>query len=89
MPGARISEIRIEDVSHAGFWLLLAGERLYLAFADFPWFAGATAEQLRDVHSPGPDHLYWPSLDVDLSLASIRDPAAFPLIANVQPVAPA
>jgi hypothetical protein len=35
-----------------------------------------------DVEWPTPDHLYWPQLDVDLSVRSIRDPSAFPLISR-------
>ena len=72
----------VTHVSRHGFWLLLNGEELLLPFADFPWFRQATIEQLSDVSWPSPDHLYWPRLDVDLSLASIRDPAAFPLVAR-------
>ena len=30
------------------------------------------------------DHLFWPDLDVDLSLESVRDPSAFPLVAKVR-----
>ena len=36
-------------------------------------------EQLTSIEWPTPDHLYWPLLDVDLSLASIRNPSQFPL----------
>jgi len=28
---------------------------------------------------PSPDHLYWPELDVDLSVRSIEHPEEFPL----------
>jgi hypothetical protein len=31
---------------------------------------------------PTPDHLYWPDLDVDLSVESIRHPERFPLRAK-------
>ncbi len=31
---------------------------------------------------PTPDHLHWPLLDVDLTVPSIRDPAAWPLVAR-------
>jgi hypothetical protein len=34
------------------------------------------------VERPTEDHLYWKQLDIDLSLQSIRNPAAFPLIAR-------
>jgi hypothetical protein len=85
MLGEHTSEIRVDEISQGGFWLSLAGERLYLAFDDFPWFAGCTGKQLGDVQWPSQDHLYWPSLDIDLSVASIRDPGAFPLIAATRP----
>lgn len=82
MPGASTSTAEVTHVSRHGFWLLLDGEELLLPFADFPWFRQATIEQISDVQWPSPDHLYWPQLDVDLSLASIRDPGGFPLIAK-------
>ena len=42
----------------------------------------ATVEQITNVERPSPDHLYWPSLDVDLAVASIRDPEAYPLVSR-------
>ena len=75
-------DVRVSDRSGQGFWLSLRGERLYLAFADFPWFLQASKEQIDDVQRLGEDHLYWPQLDIDLSIASVRDPHAFPLMAN-------
>jgi hypothetical protein len=74
--------VRILELSQHGFWVDLGNERLYAGFADFPWFAGAGAEQISDVQRPSEEHLYWPALDVDLAVASLRDPAAFPLIAK-------
>jgi hypothetical protein len=53
-----------------------------LAFADFPWFRKATIDQLVDVQRPIADHLYWPQLDIDLSVESLRKPEAFPLISR-------
>ena len=82
MSGTGISALEVTQVSKHGFWLLITDEELLLPFADFPWFRQATIEQLMDVQLPGPDHLYWPQLDIDLSIASIRNPAAFPLIAK-------
>ncbi|OEZ99015.1 DUF2442 domain-containing protein [Duganella sp. HH101] len=93
MSGAPISrierpfEVRIIDIAAHGFWVDLGNEKLYAAYADFPWFVGATRAQLDDVQRPSTDHLYWPALDIDLSIASLRDPAAFPLVAAVTPAA--
>jgi len=47
-------------------------------FSEFPWFKKATIEQLCEVQRPTEDHLYWPQLDVDLSVESIRKPESFP-----------
>jgi hypothetical protein len=82
MPGRATSAAEVTHVSRHGFWLLLDGEELLVPFTEFPWFRRATIEQLLDVEWPTPDHLYWPQLDVDLSVRSIRDPAAFPLVAR-------
>jgi hypothetical protein len=72
----------VTHVSRHGFWLLLGEEELLLPFDLFPWFRQATIDQICTVEWPSVDHLYWPQLDVDLSVASIRDPAAFPLLAR-------
>lgn len=82
MPGTVISEVEVTNVSAHGFWLLLGDEELAVPFAEFPWFKKATIEQLSDVKRPSPDHLYWPQLDIDLAVESIRNPAAFPLVSR-------
>lgn len=82
MPGSDTSAAEVTHVSRNGFWLLLGEEELPVPFAQFPWFRQATIEQLTAVEWPSPDHLYWPALDVDLSVASIRDPSAFPLVSR-------
>ena len=79
-----ILEVDIVTFGADGFTLSLGGEALFLSYADFPWFVGVAAAQLRDVIHPSADHLYWPSLDIDLSVASIRDPAAFPLVSTAK-----
>lgn len=76
------SGVEVTHVSVHGMWLLLGDEELALPFTEFPWFRKATIEQLSDVRRPTENHLYWPQLDVDLSVESIRDPAAFPLVSR-------
>ena len=82
MHGPATSEAEVTNVSAHGFWLLLHGEELLVPFAEFPWFKKATIDQLTDVEWPSQNHLYWPQLDVDLSLESIRNPKAFPLLSK-------
>ena len=87
MPGGAALAAEVTHVSRHGFWLLIGDEELLVPFADFPWFRQATIEQLLNVERPTADHLYWPQLDVDLSVQSVRDPSAFPLLARVRRVA--
>jgi hypothetical protein len=82
MPGTVISAPEITHVSPHGLWLLLDDEELLLPFEHFPWFKQATIEQISQVEAPTPEHLYWPALDIDLAVASIRHPEAFPLVAK-------
>jgi hypothetical protein len=72
----------VTHISQHGLWLLLEDEELLLAYEQFPWFRKATIGQVSHVERPTPNHLYWPELDVDLSIESIRKPAAFPLVAK-------
>lgn len=83
MPGIAISEIEVSLVSKQGFWLLLENEELFAPFDLFPWFKKATVEQITSVERPTANHLYWPMLDIDLAVDSIRDPEAFPLLARI------
>lgn len=74
--------VYVTHVSNKGFWLLPDDEKLFVPFADFPWFKQATYEQLAAIERPTPSHLHWPQLDIDLALQSIRDPAAYPLVSQ-------
>ena len=82
MPGTVTLVAEVTSISPHGLWLLLGDEELLLPFEQFPWFRQATVEQIMRVEWPTADHLYWPLLDVDLSVASIRDPSAFPLVSR-------
>lgn len=78
------NQIEVSLVSKFGFWILIDDQELFLAYADFPWFKTATIEQITTVERPSENHLYWPSLDVDLSLESVRNPELFPLISKTK-----
>ena len=82
MHGTATSAAEVTNISKHGFWLLLGDEELLLPFEHFPWFKAATVEQISNVERPSPNHLCWPSLDVDLAVESIRQPEAFPLISK-------
>ena len=82
MPGTSTLVVEISHVSQHGLWVLLDAEELFLPFEQFPWFRNAPIAQICSVERPTDDHLYWKQLDIDLSVQSIRTPAAFPLVAR-------
>ena len=75
--------VEVTNISATGFWVLLDERELFLPFARFPWFRRATIDELINVQRPSSHHLYWPSLDVDLAVESIRHPERFPLVSKV------
>jgi hypothetical protein len=81
--GASISAVEVTNISPQGVWILLDDEELFLSFAVFPWFRDAAVGKILRVESPSPNHLYWPELDVDLAVESIRHPERFPLVSRV------
>jgi Protein of unknown function (DUF2442) len=82
MPGTSTFPIEVTNVSRHGLWLLVGNEELFLPFEQFPWFRDASIEEISVVERQTADHLYWSLLDIDLSVESIRNPAAFPLVAR-------
>jgi hypothetical protein len=86
MLGTDISQVEVSGISKHGFWLLLdEEEELFVPFSEFPWFRTAPVEQIFHVERLHPHHLYWPELDVDLHVDSIRQPARFPLVSQIMP----
>lgn len=81
-PGGDTSPAEVTNISRHCFWLLAAGEELFVPFDQFPWFKGLPIEQILNVEEPSPGHFYWPDPDVDLSRDIIRDPERFPLVSR-------
>jgi len=82
MLGTATLAAEVTHVSKNGLWVLLEDEELLLPFEHFPWFRKATIDQLSHVERPTANHLYWPELDIDLAVESIRKPAEFPLVSQ-------
>lgn len=79
-PGTSTSEIAVTDISPDGIWVLVNDEELFMPFDQFPWFKKATVEQILNVVAEAPGAFHWPDLDIDLGIASIRNPEKFPLV---------
>ena len=76
MAKIRVPQTEITSINRHGFWLRWRDEELYLPFAMFPWFEHATVAQLCRIEPIGMSCLYWPGLDLELPLDSIRRPLA-------------
>ena len=83
LPGASTLDVEVTNVSTHGFWVMLGTEELFVPFAQFPWFKDAPIAKLTNVERPQQHHLYWPDLDIDLAVESIRHPEKFPLVSRV------
>ena len=80
--GASTSHVEVTNISQHGFWLLLEDEELFVSFSEFPWFKDVAVGKILRVELPSPNHLYWPELDIDLAVESIRHPERFPLVSK-------
>ena len=81
--GIGISPVEVTNISRHGFWVLLKDEELFLPFSGFPWFRDVSIGKILHVELPSSNHLYWPELDIDLAVDSIRHPEQFPLVSRV------
>jgi hypothetical protein len=80
--GSATSEVEVTQISTHGIWLLLHEKERFLSFEDFPWFKLASVSAIHNVEHLNEHHLYWPDLDVDISVQSIENPSSFPLVAK-------
>ena len=77
MSGKFTSTVEVTYIFRHGFWLWLRDRELFVPFAEFPWFADAPIAKIVNVEWLSEDHLYWPEVDVDLSIRSIEHPEEF------------
>jgi len=80
--GKNTSGPEITNLSAHGFWILLSSKEYFLPFEQFPWFKDARISQIMNVKLVHKTHLYWPDLDVDLSVAIIEHPDRYRLTAK-------
>jgi hypothetical protein len=62
--------------------MLIQGNEYFLSYKEFPWFQKASVSQIYNFEFLHGRHLYWPDLDIDLSLESLRSLEKFPLKAH-------
>jgi len=72
-------DAEVTHIDSHGLWLYVKGSEYFLPHEDHPWFKDATVRDILNVELLHERHLHWASLDVELSVASLQDPAAYPL----------
>ncbi len=77
--GESTSNVEVVDISPHGIWVLAQGEEIFLPYEVFPWFKKGSVEAVLNVEEQSPGHYYWPDLDVDLGIDSMRHPDRYPL----------
>ena len=83
--GKSTLEVEVTNVSGNGIWILVDDREVFLPFEDFPWFEAASIRHIMNVVKLQPEHLYWPDLDVDLTVESVFHPERFPLVSDTRP----
>ena len=83
--GRSISPPEVTNVSVHGFWLFVGERERFVPFTQFPWFRDASIRAITNVELPSPYHLYWPDLDIDVTVESIEHPERYPLASQAQP----
>ncbi len=78
--GKGTSQPEITNISKHGFWILLEGTEYFLPFEKYPWFRDAKISSIINVKLFHYHHLYWPDLDVDLSIDILSNLEKYPLI---------
>ncbi|MBN1415177.1 MAG: DUF2442 domain-containing protein [Bacteroidales bacterium] len=78
--GTNTLEAKVTNISKHGFWLYLSGDEFFLPFKKFPWFRKASIEEIIHIELLHQAHLYWPLLDIDLHINTIKNPENFPLV---------
>lgn len=80
--GTTISEIEVTNISSHGLWVFVNEKEYFLSYLSFPWFRQAKIDDILNVQISKESHLYWPALDIDLTLDIIEYPDKYPLVAK-------
>lgn len=72
-------DAEIQNISQQGIWILVNNQEFFMPFTEFPWFLKATIEQIYTLEFFNNKHLHWPDLDIDIDIASLKNPEVYPL----------
>lgn len=85
MPGEPTFTVEVLELTDVQLTLSLHGPdtgpcELPIFLADYPELLSKDPGAVRFVQRPHRNHLYWPLLDLDLSIDGIQNPDRYPLV---------
>lgn len=85
MPGEPTFTVEVLELTDVQLTLSLHGPdtgpcELPIFLADYPELLSKDPGAVRFVQRPQRNHLYWPLLDLDLSIDGIQNPDRYPLV---------
>lgn len=63
----------------SGILLMIGGKEHLLEYSNFPWFKSASDSDLSNI-TVSDGGIRFPTLDVDLTIDSIKNPSKYPLV---------
>lgn len=82
MPGTSISQIEVTNVDSQRIWLFVEEKEYFLSYENYPWFKESKLSDILNVELYSGGHIYWPALDIDLSINILENPKRYPLFSN-------
>lgn len=70
--------VEVTRVSSRGIWLKAHQQKFFLSYYDFPWFKNKSVQALLHVEEPLPGQFYWPELNLNLAMETLRAPHRHP-----------
>jgi hypothetical protein len=71
--------VEVGNIDRHGLWLFVGDKEYFLPHDHFPYFRNATIGQIVKVELHDGDHLFWPDLNVEISLDALANPEPCPL----------
>jgi len=78
--GKNTLECEIQNISNNGIWIYVSEKEYFMPYEEYPWFKNARVSEIYNLELPSEGHLYWPDLDVDLEIDSLKNPEKYPLV---------
>jgi len=77
--GKNISIVEIQNISVHGIWIFVLDNEYFIPYTECPWFKEAKVIDICNVELLHNKYLYWPTLDIDLSLKILENFDHYPL----------